>query len=112
MNSSFLLQKILKSVLWDIYPVIIKTMKQTNKILFGFLFGYYAIYLTENASLDAVVWASLQIAIYLIFGAAQMMQAYLFVKNECNARITRKIDTLQKFLRKIGVKNTDTVAKI
>ena len=84
----------------------------TNKILFGFLFGYYAIYLTENASLDAVVWASLQIAIYLIFGAAQMMQAYLFVKNECNARITRKIDTLQKLLRKIGVKNADTLAKI
>ena len=84
----------------------------TNKILFGFLFGYYAIYLTENASLDAVVWASLQIAIYLIFGAAQMMQAYLFVKNECNARITRKIDTLQKFLRKIGAKNADTVSKI
>ena len=81
----------------------------TNKILFGFLFGYYAIYLTENASIDAVVWASLQIAIYLIFGATQMMQAYFFVKNECNARITRKIDTLQKFLRKIGAKNTDTV---
>ena len=80
----------------------------TNKILFGLLFGYYAIYLTENAGLDAVVWASLQIAIYLIFGATQMMQAYMFVKNECTARITRKIDALQKFLRKIGTKNTDT----
>ena len=80
----------------------------TSKILFGLLFGYYAIYLTENAGLDAVVWASLQIAIYLIFGATQMMQAYMFVKNECTARITRKIDALQKFLRKIGTKNTDT----
>ena len=68
----------------------------TGKILFGFLFGYYAIYLTENPGLDAVMWASLQIAIYLIFGATQMMQSYLFVKNECSARITRKIDILQK----------------
>ena len=84
----------------------------TNKLLFGFLFGYYAIYLTENAGLDAVVWASLQIAIYLIFGVAQMMQSYMFVKNECNSRIIRKNDTLQKFLRLNGTKNADTVAKI
>ena len=83
-----------------------------SKILFGFLFGYYAIYLTENASMESIVWASLQIAIYLIFGATQMMQAYMFVKTECAQRITRKIDVLQRFLNKFDTKNKDTVSKI
>lgn len=82
------------------------------KILFGFLFGYYAIYLTEGATADSIIWASLQIAIYLIFGATQMMQAYMFVKTECAQRITRKIDELQRFLNKFDTKNKDTVSKI
>ncbi len=80
------------------------------KILFGFLFGYYAIYLTGNASAESIVWASLQIGIYLIFGATQMMQAYMFVKTECAQRITRKIDELQRFLNEFGAKNSDTVS--
>ena len=66
---------------------------------------------TKNASADAIIWASLQIGIYLIFGATQMMQAYMFVKTECAQRITRKIDELQRFLNKFGAKNKDTVSK-
>lgn len=83
-----------------------------NKILFGLLFGYYAIYLTENTGADAIIWASLQIAIYLIFGATQLLQAYMFVKSECNARILRKTDELQRFLNKIRAENGATVSKI
>ncbi|MBQ9743583.1 MAG: hypothetical protein IJW19_00480 [Clostridia bacterium] len=75
-----------------------------NKVLFGLLFGYYAIYLTENTGKEAIIWASLQIGIYLIFGATQMMQAYMFVKTECNARTLRKTDELQRFLNTVGNK--------
>lgn len=71
-----------------------------SKVLFGILFGYYAIYITDSGSTESIVWASLQIGIYLIFGAAQMMQSYMFVKQECTARISRKIDIIGKFLRK------------
>jgi len=82
-----------------------------NKILFGFLFGYYAIYLTENAGADSIIWASLQIAIYLIFGATQMMQSYMFVKSECVQRILRKTDELQRFLNGQRGKISDTVSE-
>jgi len=70
-----------------------------SKVAFGLVFGYYAIRLTEGAGLDQVLWASFQIAIYLILGAAQMIQAYMFVKTEIYARIMRKTDLLQKFFR-------------
>ena len=70
-----------------------------SKVAFGIVFGYYAIRLTEGAGLDDVLWASFQIAVYLILGAAQMIQAYMFVKTEIYARIMRKTDLLQKFFR-------------
>jgi len=69
------------------------------KLFFGVLFGYYAIYLTDGGT-DAIIWASLQIGIYLIFGVTQMMQSYMFVKSECNCRTLRKIDELQKFINR------------
>lgn len=69
------------------------------KLFFGLIFGYYAIFLTKGST-DSIIWASLQIAIYLIFGATQMMQSYMFVKSECNARTMRKIDELQKFINR------------
>ena len=70
-----------------------------SKIAFGLIFGYYAIRLTEGGGMEDVLWASFQIAIYLIFGASQMIQAYMFVKTEIYSRIMRKADTLQKFFR-------------
>ncbi len=70
-----------------------------TKLFFGILFGYYAIYLTDGGA-DAIIWASLQIGIYLIFGVTQMMQSYMFIKSECNARTLRKIDELQKFINR------------
>lgn len=70
-----------------------------SKIAFGIVFGYYAIRLTEGAGLDDVLWAALQIGVYLILGAAQMVQAYMFVKTEIYSRIIRKTDLLQKFFR-------------
>ena len=70
-----------------------------SKVAFGLVFGYYAIRLTEGAGLDDVLWASFQIAIYLILGTAQMVQAYMFVKTEIFGRIMRKTDLLQKFFR-------------
>ena len=70
-----------------------------SKVVFGLVFGYYAIRLTEGAGLDDVLWASFQIAIYLILGTAQMIQAYMFVKTEIFGRIMRKTDLLQKFFR-------------
>ena len=70
-----------------------------SKVAFGLVFGYYAIRLTEGAGLDDVLWASFQIAIYLILGTAQMIQAYMFVKTEIFGRIMRKTDLLQKFFR-------------
>ena len=70
-----------------------------SKVAFGLIFGYYAIRLTEGAGLDDVLWASFQIAIYLILGTIQMVQAYMFVKTEIYARIMRKTDLLQKFFR-------------
>ncbi len=75
-----------------------------SKIAFGLIFGYYAIRLTDGAGMEDVLWASFQIAVYLIFGASQMIQAYMFVKTEIYSRIMRKTDMLQKFFRFVSAR--------
>ena len=68
-----------------------------TRVLFGVLFGYFTLKRIENFSYEDLIWNALQIAIFLMFGVIQMIQSYMFIKNDDRARILKKVDLLQKF---------------
>lgn len=68
-----------------------------SRIALGVLFGYFTLKKAENFSYEEMLWSALQIAVYIVFGVAQMVQSYMFIKTEDRSRIIKKTDLLQKF---------------
>lgn len=69
-------------------------------LLVGFIFGYYI--LKEGAiSKSGMIWASLQIAIYLALGFIEYLNAYEFVTKTIREKIKRVLVIIDKFANKI-----------
>ena len=67
------------------------------RVLLAFFFGYYSYTVVENFSYAALIWAVLQVGIFVFFGIISMYQSYMFMTDEYRGRIVKKIDHLQKF---------------
>ena len=68
-----------------------------SKVGTACIFGYYGVSLVQNFSYAALIWTSLQVAIFLAMGVIKMYRSYMFVTDEYRGRIVKKIDNLQKF---------------
>lgn len=68
-----------------------------SKLMCAAVFGFYTFRFLDGTSWENLLWPALQVVLYLVFGAIEMMDAYMFVKTEGNGSILRKIDVLEKF---------------
>ena len=68
-----------------------------SKLMCAMAFGYYTLRILDDASWQNLLWPAIQVVLYLVFGAIEMMNAYMFIKTEGNGSMLRKIDMLEKF---------------
>lgn len=68
-----------------------------NKLVCGLAFGYFGVQLIDGFSWASLVWAAVQVAVFLSMGMIAYLQAYFFVVDVDRHRVIRKIDNLQKF---------------
>ena len=78
-----------------------------SKVLCGIVFGCYTFRFLQEATWQSLMWTALQVTLYLVFGAVEMLDAYMFVKTEGKGSILRKIDELEKFNAYVKEKNKD-----
>lgn len=65
-------------------------------LLCMFLFGYYSV---KGGEFDvySIIWCSIQIALYLVLGAIEQMNAYEFVSETLRGKIKRVISIIDDF---------------
>lgn len=74
------------------------------KVILTIVFGYYGVTIAKDFSWANLVWAGLQISIFLILGLFAMRKSFMFVTNDYRSRIIKKIDNLEEFDADIKIK--------
>lgn len=65
------------------------------------IFGYYSATIIQDFSYAALIWNTLQVALFLLIGVARMNNSYIFITDEYRGRIVKKINMLEMFLNNI-----------
>lgn len=68
-----------------------------TKVGTAILFGYYGVKIIENFDYRNLIWTSLQVGVYIMFGVISMFQAYNYMTDEYRCRLEMKADELKKF---------------
>ncbi len=77
------------------------------KIFLSIVFGYYGLSLADGFSWSNLIWAGLQIFIFLVLGFFAMRKSFMFVTNDYRSRIIKKIDNLEEFDADIKTKGEE-----
>ena len=67
-----------------------------SKVLFALIFGYFSVS-GINSDMSAVLWGTVQLAIWLVMGLLSYIQNYTFVKDVYRQKIIRKTNLLAEF---------------
>ena len=78
-----------------------------SKVLYGAIFGFYTLNFVIDATWQSLMWTALQVVLYLVFGAIELLDAYMFVKTDGKSSVLRKIDELEKFNAFVKEKKKD-----
>lgn len=77
----------------------VKTM--ASKIIVTLIFGYYSMTFREQFDIGAMLWATIQIAVFITFGTLEWLNAYNYEINEHRQAIIKKTNFLLVFYNKI-----------
>lgn len=62
----------------------------------AFVFAYYGLKMTQGYA--GIIWASVQVSIYLILGLVEYINSYNFIIEEFRNKIIRKANYIEKFM--------------
>jgi hypothetical protein len=79
----------------------VKTL--SSKVITMLIFGYYSMTLREGVDLGAIIWATIQIAVFLALGILEWLNAYNYEIAEHRQAIIKKANYLLVFYNKITV---------
>lgn len=78
--------------------VVKRNRQQTiSKLACAVVFGYYVLRFSDASVWQDLLWPAIQVVLYLIFGAIEMLDAYMFMRTDKCGSILRKIDVIDKF---------------
>lgn len=85
------------------------TKKLASKLLFSVIFGYFGVSMASNFTIANLIWTTIQVLVFILFGGVSYFQAFMFITDEDRRNTVNKIDVLTTFKSwvrdKLEVKN-------